>query len=658
VAKTAFHYGRFLLATDEPAGTELQLRVVVSQRLDHRLHDLRSGYDPVHHPDDDEPAPALAGPLPWIHLGVDDDWREGVRTSYPTRSPPILATMSAAEEPRPEIPGYALLDPLGSGGMGVVYAARRVGDPHLSAVKVLRGSLMSHRTVVRRFRKEVDVLMLQRHPGIVRLIDAGYAADGRMYLSTEYIAGQDLFHVIQRCGAMPPKVWLDLADQFLSAIAAAHELTDEDGLPVRLVHRDIKPENLMLSYDGRAVILDFGLAQARLDDERSSITRAGQVMGTPKYMSPEQIATPDAVDARTDQYSAAVTLYVAAIGRTVGHDLPNGDDNLPVHELWARMMTPTWPRFTELAPRFPAAMNDVMARALSVRMDDRFPTVRAFRDAVRATMGEEQEPALGRFVSRSFAIERRQQEAWVDERVEATAVFAAQTRAAPRPPGSEAITAPSRRQDEQEATVLATRPASAPAWIGAAVASALALTIGAWALLRTPPAPPPSEPNAAPSARASPAPLQLPGPRVVPRPTATPEPRSDPSDAGAPAPEPPPTLPPTPVATPAGPSRAPSTGAPPSRAPRRPPRSRARPRPRPRASNPPAAPVVALPSPHASTWSKVDTIMADPDLSAADRERAAYRLLAPIAPHDIEDPCSKAALNRLEVRTYILRCRP
>ncbi len=309
----------------------------------------------------------------------------------------------------PAVANYRVLAELGAGGMGSVYLARRTGERRPRALKVMRSSLLAHGQNVRRFWREVEVLMLQRHPGIVQLLDAGHTDDGSLYLVTEFIPGRDVFQYIQRSRGVPVAVWLCLANQFLAALSAAHDLVGPDGEPMNLVHRDLKPENVMVDYDGRVVILDFGLAQARASASVTRITRAGQVMGTPKYMSPEQICEPEAVGQRTDQYAAALVLYHLAAGRTTGDDLPNGTDGAPAADMWAKMMDPVWPPLSRLAPSYPPALDDVFAKALALAPVDRFGSVERFRDALRGAAGVEPASAqeLGRHLRTMFPTEHR-----------------------------------------------------------------------------------------------------------------------------------------------------------------------------------------------------------------------------------------------------------
>ncbi|MGF1509491.1 MAG: serine/threonine-protein kinase [Myxococcota bacterium] len=574
--------------------------------------------------------------------------------------------MDTSAEAVPAIEGYELLDRIGSGGMGHVYVGRRRGV--LCAVKVLKRDLMTHPAVVRRFKKEVQLLMLQNHPGIVALEDAGHTEDGRLYLATELIPGMDLFRVIQRVGPMPPDIWTALATPLLSALAAAHELTDHDGRPVRLIHRDIKPENVMVGYDGRVVILDFGLAQARLSEERSRITRAGQVMGTPKYMAPEQIRSPDEVDQRTDQFAAAVTLYVCGIGRTVGSDLPNGDDALPLPQLWARLMRPHWRPFTELAPDFPGELDGVLARAMATELRDRFPTVTCFRDAVTAVIGPPKPGVLRDFIASTFVSERTAHREWLEARA---TTLEAEAHRATRADGQRF--AFGTNQASSEAT--SNRPGdgfsvhtSPLLWAAISVvlfmaATLVAITLRASTGIQESGTLPPSARAASARPQAVPVPAGLeisivpadasgdawatglvaaangPGGLDLPResiaaiddsrsPSSPREPELDASGGAA---------------SPTSPSSASGESIPPSR-------------------QPSISPEPSILSPRAlrreQAWARVDRLLGNARLEPSERRRRIFHALLEVAPYDIQSPCSRNALFRTELTRYIELCRP
>jgi predicted Ser/Thr protein kinase len=198
---------------------------------------------------------------------------------------------------------YDVLDVLGQGGMGVVYRARRKSDGQapVVALKVLRAGATGEQ-LERRFRREIEVLRRLDHPGIARLLDAG-TADGAPYLATEYIDGLTLSR--WRDETDPPRgERVRLLAGLCDAVHAAHQLG--------VVHRDLKPENILVTRDGRPKVLDFGIA--RLQDDGAPLstlaTQTWQLLGTIRYMSPEQAAGGSAaIDARTDIYTLGVIAY-------------------------------------------------------------------------------------------------------------------------------------------------------------------------------------------------------------------------------------------------------------------------------------------------------------------------------------------------------------
>jgi serine/threonine protein kinase/Flp pilus assembly protein TadD len=202
---------------------------------------------------------------------------------------------------------YEIIRLLGEGGMGAVYQARQVAMDRMVALKLIRPEVVTSRSAVARFKKEMLVTAKVEHPNTIRVYDFG-ETEGQLYLTMEYLDGASLRQVIDGVGRVDLKRIVRIGTQVAKALGAVHERG--------LVHRDLKPENVMLieSYGEPdfVKVLDFGIAKS-LDDD-VNLTGTGRPIGTPAYMSPEQ-AMGAAVDTRTDLYALGVMLYRMASGR-------------------------------------------------------------------------------------------------------------------------------------------------------------------------------------------------------------------------------------------------------------------------------------------------------------------------------------------------------
>jgi hypothetical protein len=201
---------------------------------------------------------------------------------------------------------YLLLERIGSGGMGEVFRAEhRTMNRHV-AVKILSRKIADNQQLLERFFQEIRAVAKLMHPNIVTAFDAGSQA-GIHYLVMELVEGENLAHRVSRLGPFSTADAVQVLYQAASALAYAHQLG--------IVHRDIKPSNLMISQDGKLKILDFGLAMFAKTAEASQTSGKRMFMGTPEYMSPEQVEKPDAVDGRSDLYSLGATLFYLLAGR-------------------------------------------------------------------------------------------------------------------------------------------------------------------------------------------------------------------------------------------------------------------------------------------------------------------------------------------------------
>jgi serine/threonine-protein kinase len=203
---------------------------------------------------------------------------------------------------------YRVIERIGHGGMGVVYKIEHQRMGKIAAMKVLHRDLTSDAEVARRFRQEAQAVSRLTHPNTVQVFDFGLA-DGALYLVMEYVRGQDLGTLVKSEGPLPFKRAARLFHQICSALSEAHALG--------VIHRDLKPENILVTgtRDGHdfAKVLDFGLAKLAEREDLAEITDSGSIVGTPYYMSPEQIRGEN-IDARSDIYSLGALMYRVLTG--------------------------------------------------------------------------------------------------------------------------------------------------------------------------------------------------------------------------------------------------------------------------------------------------------------------------------------------------------
>src|SRR3984885_10106848 len=193
---------------------------------------------------------------------------------------------------------FRILRPLGRGGMSEVYLAEQTSLHRQVAVKVLRQELLTDETILKRFEQEAKAAAGMMHANIVQVYSFGQQ-DGLYYIAQEYVQGMNLRQLLNRRGPPELLVAYHIMRQVASALTAAAE--------AGIVHRDIKPENILITRKGEAKVADFGLAQLAESEHRvQQLTQVGMTMGTPLYMSPEQI-NGESVDHRSDIYSFGVT---------------------------------------------------------------------------------------------------------------------------------------------------------------------------------------------------------------------------------------------------------------------------------------------------------------------------------------------------------------
>lgn len=198
---------------------------------------------------------------------------------------------------------YKILLELGRGGMGVVYKAHDTTLDRNVALKILPRHLSGNADFAERFKREAKATAGLSHPNVVTIYAIG-EHEGHQFIAMQYVTGQNLATLIRQSGHLEPKQAMKITLQVADALAAAHRLD--------IVHRDINPQNIMVEESGRALVMDFGLAKV-LNDE-IEVTKRGVLLGTPRYMSPEQCEGKE-TDRRTDIYSLGVVLYEMLTGR-------------------------------------------------------------------------------------------------------------------------------------------------------------------------------------------------------------------------------------------------------------------------------------------------------------------------------------------------------
>ncbi len=216
------------------------------------------------------------------------------------------AVLKALGVTNSSIPGYKIMSKIASGGMGTVYKALQESMNRTVAVKVLSSLYTKDASYVARFLREARAAAALDHKNIIHAIDVGNVGETYFFIM-EYVDGRTAREIFDKEKPLAESRVIDIAIQVAEALDYVHQH--------KMVHRDIKPENLMITADGIVKVCDFGLARGM--EREQSLTMDGYVVGTPYYMSPDHIQTPDKLDVRADLYSLGATAYVLASGQLV-----------------------------------------------------------------------------------------------------------------------------------------------------------------------------------------------------------------------------------------------------------------------------------------------------------------------------------------------------
>jgi serine/threonine-protein kinase len=269
---------------------------------------------------------------------------------------------------------YRVISRIGQGGTGVVYMVEHTLVGRRYALKVLDDVMSRKPVVVARFHREARAAAAIGDKHIVEVVDMGNLDAGAPYLVMELLEGRDLGDALKDGGPMPIVRALDIATQCCEALGEAHKKG--------IIHRDIKPENIFLTRerDGSEFvkILDFGISkilEAANDLDTGSLTRTGTAIGTPRYMSIEQVDGFSDVDARTDQYSMGVVLFEMLIGRAP-FDAPS------YGALVRKVASEPPPSLVDLRADVPPALEQVIHRALAKNRNERFASMEELAQAL------------------------------------------------------------------------------------------------------------------------------------------------------------------------------------------------------------------------------------------------------------------------------------
>jgi tRNA A-37 threonylcarbamoyl transferase component Bud32 len=275
---------------------------------------------------------------------------------------------------------YRILEALGGGGMGNVFIAENIAIRRRVALKLLHADLLSQPEFRKRFQQEADAIAAIDHPNVVRLFDL--VVGDPTFLVMEFVPGQTLAAVLKSEKRIDPVRAMRIAQRLCLGLEAAHRAA--------VVHRDVKPANIILAPDAEVgenpKLVDFGVAKLNVaKPAEDQLTRTGQIVGTPYYMSPEQIAKSNLVDPRSDLYSLGCVLYHLVAGQPPFA----AEDEYEIFSQHVQKM-PAPP--SKVCGDVPPALDAIILRALAKRPDDRFASA---QEMARALLRASPAPAIG-----------------------------------------------------------------------------------------------------------------------------------------------------------------------------------------------------------------------------------------------------------------------
>jgi serine/threonine protein kinase len=298
--------------------------------------------------------------------------------------------MSASEASKPPLKAgdrvaerYVIEGPIGEGGMAWVLAARHTELGTLFAVKLMKAKAAENATAVERFQREARAAAKLQSEHAVKVHDVGRLDDGTPFMIMEHLSGRDLAQIIEAEGSLPLARAAGYVLEALEALDEAHA--------IGIVHRDIKPANLFVSQRPNGTtcvkVLDFGIAKHATPDAATDLTRTRAILGSPFFMSPEQMASTRSVDRRSDLWAIGATLYNLVTG-----DLPFVADNFA--QLVQRVLIAEPKKPSQHKPSLPAELDAVVMRCLTKKIDQRYQTCAELAAALRPFADGETLPTM------------------------------------------------------------------------------------------------------------------------------------------------------------------------------------------------------------------------------------------------------------------------
>ncbi len=335
---------------------------------------------------------------------------QGVMTAAQAKR--LETSEDSATRPAQQIPGFQILDKLGSGAMATVYKAKQLSLDRLVAIKVLPPRLSQNPEFVDRFYKEGKAAAKLNHNNIVQAIDVSEAA-GRHYFVMEFVDGHTLYDEMAKGKVFSESEALDIIMQIGRALDHAHERG--------FVHRDVKPKNIMITKERVAKLADMGLAR-EVSDKEAAMAEAGRAFGTPYYISPEQVRGEVNIDFRADIYSLGATFYHLVTGR---YPFEGPTPTAVMHKhLKERLIPPD-----HINTKLSAGIGEIIEVMMAKRPEDRYASTKdLLRDLEAVARGEAPLQARKRYNSdllRGLA-EQEERAQGVQEGMEGAAAFGIQ----------------------------------------------------------------------------------------------------------------------------------------------------------------------------------------------------------------------------------------